>query len=206
MKQLQSALSGLVVIVIGVLLALAGEAAWAERGERAREQEILADLLEEFRENEARLLTDMETNRQARAAADIWVQVVFGETSVPPDSLFALADAAQGDARFDPVTGALRSLVDGGELGVIRNDELRRALAGWSDRVEEARMTAASYDNLRSNLSPLIYSLNPGEPIGPGPGTAVEMAAAASGRHNFQLTALAERIGEIIALVESEME
>ncbi len=50
-KKLRGTLSGLIVIVAGVLLALAADAAWAERGDRIREQELLADLLSEFREN-----------------------------------------------------------------------------------------------------------------------------------------------------------
>ena len=61
-------MSGLVVIVAGVLLALAGDAAWSSRGDRIREQEVLADLLEEFKENEAILLTDIEGNRKALGA------------------------------------------------------------------------------------------------------------------------------------------
>ncbi len=119
-----------VVIVVGVLVALAADAGWAERQDRVREGEALSDLLEEFRENQTVLLFDIEANRRARQSGEAWALAVLGRVSVSPDSASALFVTALRDARFDPATGALRSLLDGGELGLIQDLDLRRALAG----------------------------------------------------------------------------
>ena len=193
------------MIVVGVLLALAAEAAWAERSDRLREQELLADLLEEFQENEARLLSDIEQNRTARAAASLWVEVMLGEVAVSRDSIGPLFIAGASDARFDPVTGALRSLVDGGELQLIKNDDLRRALAGWPALAAEARLTANSWDNQRQSLNPVVLALEPGQPLTSGEEVAVRLAAESTGRVNRQLEALVDRVRDIIALIQSEM-
>jgi len=201
--KLRGTLSGLIVIVAGVLLALAADAAWAERGDRIREQELLADLLSEFRENEELLLSDLGDNERAGEAADVWVDAMFGTTSITTDSLQALLMIMNGGARFDPLTGAIRSLVDGGELQVIRRDELRRALAGWSDRAEEARLTMQSLDVLLAGLFPVFLGLDPGGPMGPGERFAVQYAAQSSG-WNSQLYELLEEIRRIIEMIENE--
>lgn len=206
LKKIREALSGLIVIVAGVLLALAGEAAWAERGDRFREQELLADLLEEFQENEAILWADIEANRLAIDAGAKWSQAVLGEVSLPADSVHALLLTALSDSRFDPVTGALRSLVDGGELGVIRNTELRRALAGWVDRTGETRLTTQAWDGLRSNLLPLVLSYDRDASLTVQQRRAVLVLTSTFARQNAQLEALAPRIREIATMIQAEIE
>lgn len=203
--KLKRATSGLVVIMVGVLLALGAEASWSQRGERIREQELLTDLLEEFGDNEARLLADIRENELAQAAAAAWLEIMLGNASATRDSIAALYVASTEDARFDPVTGALRSLVDGGELHLIQNGELRRALAGWPDLAAEARLTATSWDNQRQSLNTVVLGMEPGGPWTVGQETAARLAVAAVGKVNFQLEDLVERVRAIIALIETEM-
>ena len=75
------------MIVAGVLLALAADATWEARGDRVREQEVLADLLQEFRENEANLARDIEVNSLAHAAGQLRYEILVGGRSVSSDSL-----------------------------------------------------------------------------------------------------------------------
>ena len=194
------------VIVVGVLVALAADAAWADRQDRRREQEVLADLLEEFKENEAMLLGDIETNRSAKLAGGAWADALLGQVPIPGDSAGALLRAALWDARFDPATGALRSLVDGGELGLIQNSELRRALAGWEDRVAEARLTTQSWDGQRHSLLPFVLSLGPREALTPSQQAAVFVFAESVAGQSRQLEALVGPIREIVAMIEAESE
>jgi hypothetical protein len=204
-QRLREWLAGLVVIVVGVLLALAGDAAWAARADRIREQQVLKDLLEEFRENEAILLEDIEDNRKAKAAAALWADAMLGELVLPADSVNALLLAAQEDARFDPVTGALRSLIDGGELRLIQSSELRQALAGWTDRTEEARLTTNSWDGQKQSLVPLVLSFPPGALQAPSQRTAILMTERAAAGQDTQVAALLPRVREIISLIEDEI-
>ena len=205
-EKVRSALSGLVVIVAGVLLALAGDAAWSSRGDRIREQEVLADLLEEFKNNEAILLADIEANRKAIAAAATWAEVMLGHVAAPADSVHALLLTTQDDARFDPLTGALRSLVDGGELQLIGNTVLRRALAGWGDRTAEARLTAISSDGQSQSLVALVLGFPSNPSLTPGQRSAILLAARTVAGQNPQLEALVDGIREIITMIEGEID
>ena len=199
-------MSGLVVIVAGVLLALAGDAAWAERSDRSREQEVLVDLLEEFRQNEATLLEDIDTNRKARQAGAEWSEAMLGHVTISADSANALLLTALWDARFDPVTGALRSLVDGGELQLVESSDLRRALAGWADRTAEARLTTASWDGQRHSLLPFIMGLPMDRPLSPGQRSAVFVFSESIAGQSEQLEALVRPIREIEAMIEGEID
>ena len=171
-ERVERAASGFVVIVVGVLVALSADAAWAERNDRSREQELLTDLLEEFRENKALLDRDIRLSADSRAAGDLWAQAMTGDVLLDPDSLAALWLAAQSWGRFDPVTGALRSVLDGGELSLIRSPELRVALAGWTDRAEEARFTSRALGVVLAGATPTALSAEPG-----GSHTAGQLAA-----------------------------
>lgn len=206
LERLRAALSGLVVIVFGVLIALGAEALWSERGDRLRERDLLGDLLEEFNENEARLLTDISANEMASAAAFEWVDAMTSATRPPPDSLQELFELAANDARFDPVTGAIRSLVDGGELALIRNTDLRRVLAGWTDRTAEARLTSMAWDNQRIELVPFVLSLEAGRELSSGEQTGLHLWAFSSGRVNGQLNAILETTRSIIAQIQAEID
>lgn len=193
------------MIVAGVLLALAGDAAWAERSDRIREQEVLVDLLEEFKENETILLADIETNRKARQAGAEWADAMLGHVSLSADSASALLLTALRSARFDPVTGALRSLVDGGELRIIRDSNLRRALAGWADRTAEARLTTESMHGQRHSLLPFVMALPVDRPFSPGQRSAVFAFAQSVAGQSEQLEALVEPIRAIVTMIEGEI-
>ena len=204
--RIQSGLSGLLVIVAGVLLALAGDAAWSSRGDRIREQEVLADLLQEFTENEAILLSDIDDNRKAVAAARLWGDVMLGHAAAPPDSLHSLLLAAHEDSRFDPLTGALRSLVDGGDLQLIRNSELRRALAGWGDRTTEARLTGVSWDSQKQSLVSLVLGFPSSPSLTPRQRSAVLLTVRTVAGQNSQLEALVDEIRDLITMIRGELD
>lgn len=200
---IRNAVSGFVVIVVGVLVALWADAAWADREDRVREQVILQDLLDEFRENERRLLNDIERSVASRESALAWAAAMRGEVQVSPDSAASLWSGALNWGRFDPVTGALRSVVDGGELSLIRNDELRLAVAGWSDRAEEARITSREVLIVMSDQAPFALGIEPGSRLTHGQASAVGIMADYGGGSLLQLRPLLVRLREIITLLEA---
>lgn len=192
--------------MVGVLLALAGEAAWAERNDRVREQSILRDLLEEFQENEDRLLADISLNRQSTAAGELWADVMTGRVPASPDSARALFQSALNSARFDPVTGAIRSLVDGGELHLLQNFELRRVLAGWTDLAAEVRLTSASWETYLVSLLPVIVELGRPGTLTAGEELAVGIVVQSVAGTDQQLDDLLVRVQEIKAMIQTEIE
>ncbi len=146
----------LIVIVAGVLIALGVDAAWGHLTDRAREADLIADLVEEFRENRVRLSSDIEFNRRAEVAAQEWLEAVEDRAVLPPDSLEAFLFATAIVVRFDPLSGVLRSLIETGELALIREPALRHALAGWLGLVEEAALVQIAGGDRRSDLMPLL--------------------------------------------------
>lgn len=149
-------LTELLTIVAGVLIALGAQAAAQEWSDRNHEHAFLVDLLAEFRLNEVQLQKDLALTNNAVAAADLWRASGAGPTSLERDSVAALYAASLNPARFDPISGSLRSLIDGGDLGLIRNRRLRAALAGWNDRTQEQVMTSFSVDMMRSMLEQFL--------------------------------------------------
>lgn len=101
--------------------------------------------------------------------------------------------------------GALRSVVDGGELNLIRNDDLRLAVAGWSDRAKEARITSREGLIVMRDQAPLALQIEPEEALTPGQGSAVRIMEDHGGGGLLQLPPLLERLREIIARLEAEL-
>jgi hypothetical protein len=145
-------LTELAVIVFGVLIALGAQSAFQEWTDRRDEHEFLLDLLEEFRANESQLQNDIGQTGRAVAAADKWRGNGASSIAVEDDSDADSYAASLNPARFDPISGSLRSLIDGGDLRLVRNRQLRAALAGWSDRTQEQVMTSVTVDMMRSML------------------------------------------------------
>lgn len=125
-----------VVIVVGVLVALAADAWWTQRGELRTEQDILGRLAQEFATNADRLWETQATQREMVATAEA-LFVLTGPTTPPvePDSVALLIVGAMERGTFTPVSGELSSLLSSGDLRLIRDDSLRADLAAWPDLV-----------------------------------------------------------------------
>ncbi|MGD2123241.1 MAG: hypothetical protein PVJ76_15925 [Gemmatimonadota bacterium] len=153
-----------VVIVISILLAFALEAWWAERGERLEEAGILENLQVEFTAAGAQLdrylfyhevtLTSVDSILDsAREALDegrsrIDIPTIFlARAFIPPT--------------YDPQTGTLDGLTHSGHFGVLRSEELRKALSAWPGLLAEAaeeddRSAALVYSRMDPLLSTML--------------------------------------------------
>jgi hypothetical protein len=189
----------LLIIVAGVLIALGAQSAAQEWSDRRHERAFLLDLLAEFRLNEEQLHKDIKKTGQAVSAADEWRSK--GTDSVKPegDSSAAFYAASLNPARFDPISGSLRSLIDGGDLRLIRNRQLRAALAGWGDRTQEQIMTSITVDMMRSTLTQFLV------PEGlAAPAQALELDRVLLQVTYDQQRALLDPLREIISMLELE--
>jgi hypothetical protein len=147
------------VIVVSVLIALGAEASWGRMQDRAREAEILSDLADEFDENEFRLRTDLARNDSVVARLVAWHAVVTAGVEISPDSTAALLDGSLFLSRFDPLTAVLGSVLQAGELALVRDIDLRNDLAGWQGKVEEARITALDVQAYRASVMPEVFDI-----------------------------------------------
>lgn len=146
------------VIAIGVFTALAAEAAWSERQERADEKEALVQLRGEFEANAARLDTAEASHRQSLDATYDLLALTQGLGEAQTDRAPAVLIFYMGRVwTYDPVRGGLNSLIASGRLGILRSDSLRIALAAWPDLVNDlAENEREEWDHIYEDLQPYL--------------------------------------------------
>jgi hypothetical protein len=132
------------LIVGSILLAFAIDAAWESRGEHRREAELLSALRTDFERNREALAEARAQHESHRAAALRYLDVSApgrqtSRDSIDDETLLALVSWHT----YDPVLGSLGSAVASGQLTLIRDDDLRAALASWVDSVEDLNESEA---------------------------------------------------------------
>lgn len=122
------------VVVAGVLVALAVGAWWQGRQDAATERAYLRQLAADLRETErAAADADAFLRPVDRAGSLLWL--AFYEAERPPrDSLLAWAERAMWTSTVRPVTGTAEALVATGDLALIRDDSLRTAVTAYLER------------------------------------------------------------------------
>lgn len=128
-----------VVIVIGVLVALAVDAARDTRDEQARETAYLQQLRTDLVATRESLAEAISVDERASASADRVIQALSSPGLAPADSLTAWTTAAtNSSASFYPTMGTVTALVESGELRVIRDDAIRQEVLHYHSSVESA--------------------------------------------------------------------
>ena len=127
-----------VAIVASILLAFAIDAGWQEYVEDQREREVLNALLDDFETTKANIkgwrkfhLAVQQSNTKLLKA------VTSSEITLTNDQIGRLLSQLtwwDGESHFS--TGALNSLVYGGELSLIEDDALRQLLADWPSQIQ----------------------------------------------------------------------
>ena len=124
------------VIIVSILLALAGDAWWDERRERAEEHEALVALAQDFDVAADRLGGVLATVDSIRVAAAVMLEWTGPRADARNgDSLAVLLPIVSRLPTFQPPLGSLEALLGSGDLRLIRNDSLRAALASFPSRL-----------------------------------------------------------------------
>ena len=161
-----------VVIVLGVLIALAADAAWDYRVDREDERIALRQLDAEFQANASQLDSVSAGHRLGMEAAEILLDAVRGGTTLSADSTLELVRALDQAWTFNPKLAALESVTLSGQLRLIRDDSLRVALVGWPgivDDLKEDELFAADY-TYSTQFDAFSSVLNWGDVYGPTAG------------------------------------
>jgi hypothetical protein len=127
-----------VLIVAGVIVALAATAWWDGRQDRRRERDYLLQLLEDTRENERRLNTAIEEDASRREMVGAIVRALMPARPLPPaDSLrFWWSQGPLGFSDPRLVLGTLRALIESGDFRLVGDSQLRLALLAYREEVE----------------------------------------------------------------------
>jgi hypothetical protein len=146
------------VIIVSILLAFGIDAWWGERQERAEEREALAQLESDLRANASQLDTVRHYHQRALDASyEILARAGLGGEPLGGASTAELVLHVGSAWNYDPVLGGINSLIQSGKLGILQNDSLRVAIAGWPDIVrdlngDENQQQANTFDRLRPYL------------------------------------------------------
>lgn len=127
------------VIVASILLAFGIDAWWASRQEAQRTHTILIGLREEFAEQRAALVADLDRELVRKKRLEGLFQAIASGTQLAPGTVDTLLFDVTYAPTFDPGSGRLHALIASGEVGMIRNPELRDHLSGWQGMVDEVR-------------------------------------------------------------------
>jgi len=139
-------------IIVSILLALATDAAWDYRGDRATEREILAGLRIEFAEAEAEIRADLSSREEILRWSRRLLAVREGQSAEPPPDSLSEVLLKTIDYRFyTPAHPVLEDILASGRLELLRSDELRGHLMRYiqeRDRIgvldERERVFAAN--------------------------------------------------------------
>jgi len=146
------------VIIVSILLAFGIDAWWSERQERVDEKEALAQLESDFRANASQLDTIRYYHQRALDASyEILARAGLGGQPLGEPSTAELVLHVGSAWNYDPVLGGINSLIQSGKLGILQNDSLRVAIAGWPDIVrdlngDENQEQTNTFDRLRPYL------------------------------------------------------
>lgn len=123
----------IVVVVAGVLIALALNAWWGARQDRAQEQVYLLQLAADLHETQA-LLADGDARAVGPDAATRRLYDAFYAPQRPPrDSLLRWVYRTSWIWPVRPVLGTAEALVTTGDLALVRDDSLRSAITAYLD-------------------------------------------------------------------------
>jgi hypothetical protein len=128
------------VVVTGVLVALALSAWWEGQQQVREEQRLLVALLDEFTANQGRLgeILDFHTDVKGTARTLLAVSVAPNDTVTADYVDQLLADVSWWSSYTTLESTVLDAAVQDGQLGLIRTDSLRRLLGTWRSEVASA--------------------------------------------------------------------
>jgi len=148
-----------VAIVASILLAFAIDAWWQERIEDDREREILIALLDDFEKSKSSIEEGRDFHIAVQRSNKRLLESVLSDdvtlSNLEVDRL--ISDLTWWDSQPRFFTGALNSLIYGGELSVIRDDALRQELADWPSEIQRTEsLRSQDYDFFLNVILPYL--------------------------------------------------
>src|SRR5688572_21370586 len=126
----------LTIVVFGILIAFGLQSSWQRLTHNHQEHASLIALSEDFRQNLERLDSVEVMLGNVRQAGSELLRIAQGDEDPPShDSISGLAAVVFMLAGFQPVTSAYDNLINARDLELVRDQELRLALAAFATQV-----------------------------------------------------------------------
>jgi hypothetical protein len=156
--QLKRAIAEISLIVVGVSIALSGDAWLADRAEKARTDLLLDSLEVEWSAELERLEAYLERTDQAMVGVAETIKANrTGHSSMTAKEAGAILDLSYSWQTFKPSEGALNTLMEDG-LQNINDAALRMAIASWRTVLAELDAEQAALRELGTIAGPRIAS------------------------------------------------
>jgi hypothetical protein len=134
------------VVVTGILVALALQAWYEGRSDAGRERAYLAQLEADLRETERLVDVADAENRSADLAGVRFLRAFYAATPPPRDSLLAWFGQANSYEVVRPVTATAEALVTTGDLNLVRSDSVRVGLTTYLDHSRRLVASQQTYE------------------------------------------------------------
>lgn len=135
-KYFKYAIGEIILVVIGILIALSINN-WNEtRKERKKEVVFLAQIHAEFKENIAQFERIKDFHEKSLKSCS-WMITHQPFKTVPLDSLRFHSLWSRVSYTFDPSQSTVTSLISTGAIDLVQDLELREALIGWQDLIDD---------------------------------------------------------------------
>lgn len=142
-KYIKYAVGEIVLVVIGILIALAINNYSEEKKERLKERAFLKEINLDFKSNKAQLDSIISFNKVSLHASNRLLKVIkLFDLKRPEanksnahvvDSIRYYNSLAWRNKSFNPKNGTVEALLNSSSFDLIENDTLRRYLISWKD-------------------------------------------------------------------------
>ncbi len=147
------------LVVLGILIALAIDNQNEARSKREKEQAYLIGLQEEFRTSKLKLAELMHVNRRNFEGAGAIV-AFLGQETPPDEERFSelLFQTFAFDVSFVPNNSLLNEMINTGSLKDISNPALRKSLTGWVSTLEDVARQEEDQEAQREKVLDMFRS------------------------------------------------
>jgi hypothetical protein len=132
-KYLIYAIGEIILVVIGILIAIAINNKNEQRKEIKQEQIILKQLKEDYKTNLEQLENKIEMRREIIAQSQNILAVASNNITISADSLLIQFATLFMDPTFDPID---IDVVSSGNIKFVRNTRLKKSLSHWTSDIK----------------------------------------------------------------------
>ncbi|GGH40934.1 DUF6090 family protein [Mangrovimonas yunxiaonensis] len=134
-KYLKYAIGEIILVVIGILIALQINNWNSEKNRKKAEKVIIEQLIEDLKKSQVEL-KEVRESREEQAKASAKVCHAFFKNDVPNDSIYKYMRIPLGTAVYSPTLGTARSIINSGNLTLIRSNDLKIKITAYVETVE----------------------------------------------------------------------